>query len=269
MALTDSPDAEALAARLAEIAIMAGAVVMDAFEKRAPARLKADASPVTEADERAEALILAALADWMPSIPVVSEEAVASAGPPSVGADYFLVDPLDGTREFIAGRDEFTVNIALVRDGLPVCGAIFAPALGRLWRAGNRAWETHVQRGELRRNAAWREICARDFRAGGVALVSRSHPDARSAAFLDGIGVSDRQPIGSSLKFGLIASGEADVCPRFGPTMAWDVAAGHAILHAAGGVVLHADGRPMRYDTADFRNQGYIAWGRASPSVSL
>lgn len=270
MAQPDPTDVDALALRFAQIAVAAGVRVLEVYARPARARLKADQSPVTEADEAAEALILAALPQAAPGVPVVSEEAVCRAGAPEVGGEFILVDPLDGTREFIAGNHEFTVNIALVRNGVPVAGALYAPALERLWFAGTRAFEIAVAPGAaLPPRASWRALRTRQPPVARLALISRSHLDARTLAFLDNLGVDDRRPVGSSLKLGLIASGEADLAPRFGPTMAWDIAAGDAILRAAGGAILRDDGGLMRYgEGQNFCNTGFVAWGR-NPTGNL
>ena len=259
------PEADALAERFAAIALAAAGPVMEVYARGAHPRVKSDRSPVTDADERAEAVILEALARELAGVPVVSEEAVAREGAPTVGEDFVLVDPLDGTREFLARNGEFTVNIALVRAGAPVCGVIFAPAMRRLWLAGARAFAVDCAAGGmLPARAVWRGIVTRAPDLSPVALVSRSHPDERTRAFLDDLGVGERRAHGSSLKFGLIAEGEADVYPRFGPTMAWDIAAGDAIVRAAGGIVLDEAGKPMRYGPGNgFRNGGFVAWGRA------
>jgi 3'(2'),5'-bisphosphate nucleotidase len=252
------------AVRFAEIAIAAGRVIIDVRREGFATCWKADASPVTRADQAAEALILEHLEGACPDIPVVAEELVASGRVPQTGRRFILVDPLDGTREFIAGRDEFTVNLALIEDEAPVCGAVYAPALGRLWFAGREAFamdagsDTHVD------VAAARRIQVRAApRSGCEALVSRSHLDPQTEAYLDRLHVAARRPLGSSLKFCLIAEGEADLYPRCGPTSEWDIAAGHAILAAAGGAVVLPEGRPLRYGNrkGGFRLHGFVACG--------
>lgn len=260
-------DRDALARVFASIALRAAVPVMRVYARGCDARIKPDASPVTEADEAAERVILDALVREAAGVPVVSEEAMSRGECPEFGAQCILVDPLDGTREFLGRNGEFTINIALVRDGAPVCGAIYAPARDTLWFAGSTAFVVAVRPGdELPDMAAWRGIHSRKPpAAGAVALVSRSHLDPRSERFLDARGIVERSPVGSSLKFCLLAQGDADVYPRFGPTMEWDVAAGDAILRAAGGMVLGEDGHPMIYGSRarDFRNGGFVAWGRA------
>jgi 3'(2'), 5'-bisphosphate nucleotidase len=260
-----SDDRDALAAALGAVALAAGAAVMDIYDRGPQARLKADRSPVTDADEAAERVILARLAYVMPDACVISEEAVSRGERPAPGAVVALVDPLDGTREFLARNGEFAVNIGVVRDGAPICGAIYAPAQGRLWFGGASAFVVDAPPGAaLPERSKWRPARTRDVPAGGaVALVSRTHPDAAAIAMLDRLGVAERRPMGSSIKFCAVADGSADVYPRFGPTMLWDVAAGDAVLRAAGGAVLGTDGRPMRYNCAgDLKNGGFVAWGR-------
>ena len=265
-------DADALAALFAGIALKAAVPIMEAYSRTVAARFKADLSPVTEADERAEEVILAALAREAPGIPVVSEEAVSRGERPNVGAEYILVDPLDGTREFIARNGEFAVNIALVRDGAPICGAMYAPVAQRLWFAGGNAFGVDAKPGENMPDAAhWRALRTRQpLKSGLVALISRSHLDARSEALLDQLAVIERRSMGSSIKFGVIAQGDADLYPRFAPTMAWDIAAGDAILRAAGGMVLGEDGAPMRYhaDATGYCNCGFVAWGTPSAAAA-
>ena len=220
----------------------------------------ADGSPVTEADEAAEAIILRRLADVMPDVQVVAEECAAKGVIPDVGRRFILVDPLDGTKEFLNRNGEFTVNIALIEDGKPVAGCVFAPAVNALYAGGDTAWR--VQDG------VQEAISTRAYPAEGLtALCSRSHPDAKSEAFLAGYSIADRREAGSSLKFCRVAEGVADVYPRFGPTMEWDVAAGHAVLSAAGGHVLMPDGEDFRYGKSDacFRNVAFVAWGQDAP----
>lgn len=255
--MTHDPAARlGLADRLAEIAEAAGTAIM-AVRDRAATGAKADGSPLTEADLRAHAAILAGLARAAPGIPVVSEEDAEHRAPPG-GGRFLLVDPLDGTREFVSGSGEFTVNIALIEDGVAVAGVVHAPALGR-------AWCGVLGAGARRREGAtspWRPIAARRPPAGGlVAVASRSHRDAATDGFLAGQRVAGLRSVGSSLKFCLLAEGEADVYPRFGPTMEWDTAAGQAVLEAAGGRVLTPEGAPFRYGKPGWRNGPFIGWG--------
>jgi 3'(2'),5'-bisphosphate nucleotidase len=250
-----------LADRFAVIAEDAGARIMAVYGA-ASAQAKADGSPLTEADLAAHDAILAGLAAACPDLPVVSEEDAARAEVPPAGP-FVLVDPLDGTREFISGNGEFTVNIALIDAGVPVAGVVFAPALGRMWTgalgAGAQA------RGPGADPA--RPIVVRAPDATGlVAVASRSHRDAATEGFLAGLPIAGLRSVGSSLKFCLVAEGEADVYPRFGPTMEWDTAAGQAVLEAAGGRVEDPAGAPLRYGKAGaaWRNGAFIAWGGAT-----
>ena len=207
------------AVRFAEIAVAAGRVIMDVRREGFATCWKADASPVTKADQAAEALVVERLEEACPGIPVVAEELVASGRVPQTRRRFILVDPLDGTREFIAGRDEFTVNVALIEDEAPVCGAVYAPALGRLWFAGREAYTLDAGPEAQVDLAAARRIQVRAVPGSGPeALVSRSHLDPETEAYLNSLHVAGRRPLGSSLKFCLIAEGEADLYPRCGPT---------------------------------------------------
>jgi 3'(2'), 5'-bisphosphate nucleotidase len=228
-------------------------------------RRKDDQSPVTAADEASEAVILRHLAGLLPGVPVVSEEAVAAqAHVAPLPARFWLVDPLDGTREFIDGRPEYTVNIALVVDGAPVAGLIAAPAQNLIWRGIVAEGASRVQLDPQGRTVEARPIHTRRAPPDGlVAAVSRSHLDPASAQLLDGLPVVERRSSGSALKFCLIAEGQADVYPRLAPTCEWDIAAGHAIVVAAGGIVTQPEGRPLRYGQTDdrFRVPAFLAWG--------
>lgn len=255
---------------MAALAWQAAAIVMEVYARPfPPARTKADASPVTEADERAEALIVPALQALLPGVPVVAEEAVAAGLAPDMGATpparFWLVDPLDGTREFLARNGEFTVNIALVEAGRPVLGVVLAPAIspgGVLYAgaAGHGAWRAEGL-------GAWQPIAARTPPTQGLTLVSsRSHgDDAALQALLPNLLGSQRiaahRTAGSSLKLCLLACGEADLYPRLGRTMEWDIAAGHAVLAAAGGQVLTLEGKQLLYGKAGFENPHFVAWG--------
>lgn len=248
------PDIEAVAA----IARRAGAVIMAVYATDFDVRSKGDASPVTAADERAEALIVPALRALTPDVPVVAEEMVARGEASASGRRFWLVDPLDGTREFVARNGEFTVNIALVESGTPVLGVVHAPALGRLWAgaAGQGAW---VEDAQGRRALQVREVPAE----GLTVVASRSHGDAALlAGYLRGLHVARIVSAGSSLKLCLLAAGEADLYPRFGRTMEWDIAAGHAVLAAAGGRVEgHPPGTPFVYGKPGYENPHFIARG--------
>ena len=246
----------ATGARLAGIAAAAGQAVMGHYGRGEGAEFKPDHSPVTAADREAEALILAALEREFPGVPVVAEEAQAAGADVKVGLRFFLVDPLDGTREFLKGNGEFTVNIALVENGVPVAGAVFAPARGRMFFADETG--AFEQSGGAARRIQTRRVPA----SGPVALCSRSHDDAQTQAYLKKLGVQEITTLGSSLKFCLLAAGEADLYARAGRTMEWDIAAGHAILSAAGGVLTDWDGGAFLYGKPGFANGGFIARGR-------
>jgi len=235
----------------------ASVLVMAVYAADFAVRGKADRTPVTEADERAEALIVPVLQALDTGLAVVAEEAVAAHGAPAVGRRFWLVDPLDGTREFVSRNGEFTVNVALVHDGVPVLGVVAAPALGLMWSgvAGHGAW---VQQGSQRRPIACRPVPPE----GSTVLASRSHGDAAALdAFLAGRRVASVRNAGSSLKLCLLAAGEADLYPRLGRTMEWDIAAGHAVLAAAGGRVLDLAGAPLRYGKPGFENPHFAADG--------
>lgn len=224
-------------------------------------RIKADNSPVTAADEAAEAVIRDGLARLEPALPIISEEQADREQPRIEGASFFLVDPLDGTREFIAGRDEYTINIGLVCDRSPILGVIAAPALGLIWR------------GVVDRGAERLEFSARKLSTPTAIrtrarpkdelriMVSRSHLDDRTQAYLDGLPHAQLVASGSSVKFCRLAEGAADVYPRLGPTRDWDVAAGDAILSAAGGSVVAPGGGALAYGTAQLRIPAFIACG--------
>lgn len=250
-------DRPALLDRLLPIVRDAGELIMTIYRSDFSVRGKADQSPVTEADERAEALILPALAALLPGTPIVAEEAVAAGKVPSVGERFWLVDPLDGTKEFISRNGEFTVNIALIENGRPTLGVVLAPALDRLF-AGAVGHGAFIEDANGRRPIAVRAVPE----AGLTVVASRSHGDAAALdAFLAGRQVAELRGAGSSLKICLIAAGEADLYPRLGRTMEWDIAAGHAVLAAAGGQLTRIDGTPLRYGKPDFANPHFVAAG--------
>jgi 3'(2'),5'-bisphosphate nucleotidase len=256
---------EALSEAMTALAIKAGAAAMKIYAKDMVAQSKADASPVTEADRLGEEIILAGLAAFAPDIPVLAEESAASGDiPETLGDRFFLVDPLDGTKEFISKTGEFTVNIALIEHGRPVFGVVYAPAINKLY-AGERsgAWKAAVDaRGVM---GPRQPIRARTAPAGGlIAVASRSHRSAETDEFLDTLSVSGFTAAGSSLKFCLVAEGAADIYPRLGRTMEWDTGAGQAVLEAAGGrVVTHPEGNRLSYGKRPrgFDNPHFIAWG--------
>ena len=235
----------------------AGRVIMDFYQTDPSAETKADGSPVTKADQAAEAILLPKIAALAPLIQIISEENAASHKFVA-SQEFFLVDPLDGTKEFIKARGDgaFTVNIGLIRNGEPVMGIVFAPALDRLFfgSLGNGAFEIS--------GGICRQIHVRMPPADGlVAVASASHRDAQTNQWLEKRGITNSIAIGSSLKFCLIAAGEADLYPRYGPTMEWDTAAGDAVLRAAGGRVMAEDGKPFPYGKAGYRNEPFFAAG--------
>ena len=246
--------------RLCEIARAAGAAILERYEGPIAVTRKSDSSPLTEADRAAHAVIVEGLGQAFPGIPVLSEEGRGIPYPERRAWERFwLVDPLDGTKEFIRRNGEFTVNIALVEGGDPVAGVIYVPARRVLY-------------GGIRGKGAWREEApgealpirsrAPDPEAGLTVVVSRSHPSPETEAYLEGLRVARRIPAGSSLKFCAVAEGRADLYPRLGPTMEWDTAAGQAVLEAAGGRVEDLEGRPLRYNKPDLRNPHFVARGR-------
>ena len=248
---------------LVPLARAAGAAILDVYSTDFGVRRKDDASPVTAADERAEAVILERLAKLTPNIPIVSEEAASRGSIPATGQSFWLVDPLDGTKEFVNRNGEFTVNIALIEGGTPVLGVVLAPALDCLYGgaagAGAFVWDSLG-----RRSIA----CARGREGGLTVVSSRSHGDAAALErFLAGRPVGSSVSVGSSLKFCLVARGEADLYPRFGRTMEWDTAAGHAVLLAAGGRVTDVAGERLTYGKPGYENPAFIAaapWCRAT-----
>jgi len=246
-----------LLAPVEALARQAGAVILRVYGGDFAVQHKADKSPVTAADELAEAVIVPGLRALAPAWPVVAEEAVSRGECPGAGALFWLVDPLDGTREFVARNGEFTVNIALVADGEPVLGVVYLPVQDRLYAglAGQGAW--------LEDATGRRPIRCRVLPGEGLTVASsRAHgDDAALDAFLQGRQVAARLAAGSSLKFGLLAEGRADAYPRFGRTMEWDTAAGHAVLAAAGGSVCDLQGRPLRYGKPGFENPHFVARG--------
>jgi len=254
---------------LAGIAWRAGEIVLAHYEagpSNLGARKKADQSPVTAADEEAEAFILAELAKLAPGVAVIAEEEVSAGRIQKIGARFFLVDPLDGTKEFISRNGEFTVNIAEVLNGNPVRGVVYAPAKERIFigEIPGGAFEMATRPNALPDFSQAKRISARAAPKDGlVAVASRSHRDHLTDEYLMAYPVKEFITAGSSLKFCLVAAGEADIYPRHGRTMEWDVAAGHAVLAAAGGSVLTIDGRPFTYGKAEekFANPFFVARG--------
>jgi 3'(2'), 5'-bisphosphate nucleotidase len=259
-----------LAIRFGHIVSEAGKIIM-AVQAAADvgARRKPDGSPVCHADVEAEQLILTRLAAILPGVAVIAEESFAPDRDEPVPERFLLVDPLDGTREFLAGHSDFTVNIALIEAGDPIVGAICAPALNQVYVGGATAFRADpAPDGALPAADAMQVISTSAVAGAGLrALASRSHMNPQTEHWLAQRPVSQLERAGSSLKFCLIARGDADVYPRIAPTMEWDTAAGHAILNAAGGSVLGLDGSPLRYGKRDagFKNEGFVAWGRQPP----
>lgn len=237
------------------IARDAGALIMEIYQSDFEVRGKEDASPVTQADEQAEQLILPRLRALQPQTPIVSEEAAAKGDIPQTNQRFWLVDPLDGTKEFIQRNGEFTVNIALIEDGHPILGVVYAPALDRMYAGmqGAGAW--------MEFNGQRQPITCRDIPTDGLDVVaSRSHGDTQALdQFLQGRLVRSLKSAGSSLKICLVAAGEADIYPRLGRTMEWDIAAGHAVLAAAGGQIRTLDGDVLRYGKPDLSNPHFYA----------
>ncbi|SDC23706.1 3'(2'),5'-bisphosphate nucleotidase CysQ [Ruegeria marina] len=253
---------ETLIAALTPVVRDAGARIMEIYAQPPQADQKGDGSPVTAADVAAEAVILTALARIAPDIPIVSEENADSHGL-DAPERFFLVDPLDGTKEFLKrdGKGSFTVNIALIEGGVPVMGIVYAPALNQLFCGAVGVGATE-DRGTGARPITTRTASG----AGRIAVASASHRDAETDAWLAAEGITNTVSIGSSLKFCFVAAGEADVYPRFGTTMEWDTAAGDAVLRAAGGSVQNPDGTPFVYAKPRYRNGAFVARGGPMPA---
>lgn len=240
----------------------AAVVVMRFYATEAAVSEKADASPVTAADEAAEAILVRGLRELTPEIPLVAEEAMARGDTtvdPATAEVFWLVDPLDGTKEFIKKNGKFTLNVSLVEAGRPILGVVAAPAIGAWW------WGARSHGAVVRVDGETRTIEARCVPASGpVAMVSRSHGSPEEEAFLAAEGAGERKAAGSSLKFCRVAEGLADLYPRFGRTMEWDTCAAQAVLEAAGGRVTTRDGARLVYGKPGFANDdGFIARGRA------
>lgn len=258
---------DAILAVLERLALEAGRVIGALFRAGCAVERKADASPVTEADHAAERIILAGLREAFPDIACVAEEEIAAGGMPiSLPPVFFLVDPLDGTREFIGGKTDFTVNIALVRQEQPELGVVFAPLRGCLYAGRPGRAERAEVDGATAAVVSRRQIAARQATLPMTVVASRSHGNAETETFIRALAAAEIVSIGSSLKFCLIAEGEADIYPRFSRTMEWDTAAGDAVLRAAGGSTRTLDGAPLAYGkcrAADpFANPSFVARGR-------
>jgi len=256
--------AAALIQPLTDLVVQAGLAILAVSRRAMKVEDKSDGSPVTEADLAADRIIGDGLARLIPDVPALSEERVEQSKPPYRGS-FFLIDPLDGTKEFVAGRAEFTVNLALVTNGTPLLGVIGAPALGWLWRGLVGHGAERVKLTGAGTGAA-EPIRTRPAPASGepwIAAVSRSHGDARTEAFIAGRPGALREKLGSAVKFGRVAEGAIDIYPRLAPTSEWDVAAGHAVVTAAGGRVTDAHGAPLRYGEGrdGYIVPAFIAWG--------
>lgn len=264
----DADGAAALLEPLTLLAAQAGAAILAVDRRSMTVDGKADGSPVTEADLAADRVIGDGLARLFPGIPTLSEERLHLAQPPYAGS-LFLIDPLDGTKEFVAGRQEFTVNIALIVDGAPLLGIVGAPALGLIWRGVVGRGAERVSIGTGLSLGPITPIRTRRTPKPGhswTAAVSRSHGDSRSEAFIDARPGAVREQFGSAIKFCRVAEGAADIYPRLSPTCEWDVAAGHAVVVAAGGRVTDGDGRPIHFggNRDDFIVPEFVAWGDAA-----
>jgi 3'(2'), 5'-bisphosphate nucleotidase len=251
------PADQALLEKIAIACREAGEAIMAVRGRGFAIERKGDLSPVTEADHAAEAILLRALADAAPDIPVIAEEEVAAGRIPAHGDTYFLVDPLDGTKEFVRGGDDFTVNVGLIVAGAPVLGVVLEPVDGRMHAgiAGQGAWTEDVigNRGM---------IATRPRADALVAVASRSHFNQATSDYLDALCPGcGHVGTGSSLKFCILAEGRADIYPRLSPTSEWDTAAGHAVLLAAGGRCDGPDGAPLRYGKTGFLNRAFVATG--------
>ncbi|MCC8968441.1 3'(2'),5'-bisphosphate nucleotidase CysQ [Bradyrhizobium sp. Pear76] len=269
-AALDCDKAATLLESLTELVIRAGEAILAVNRSAMNVTGKSDGSPVTEADLAADHIIVEGLTRLAPHVSLLSEERVHLATPPYKDS-FFLIDPLDGTKEFVAGRDEFTVNVALVTHGVPLLGIVGAPALGLIWRGivGKGA-----ERLTLKDNAVSQAVPIKTRPcpprgAPWTVAVSRSHGDARTEAFIDERGGAVRAVLGSAVKFGRVAEGEVDIYPRLSPTSEWDVAAGHAVVVAAGGKVTDSKGSQLHFGLGreDFLVPEFIAWG--DPAAAL
>ena len=249
---------EAMIDPIIEVSRQAGRVIMKYFEEGTSTNIKADGSPVTAADHEAENIIIPILKDLTPTIPIIAEESVEAGNFPKMhGNTFWLVDPLDGTKEFIHRRTDFTVNIGLIRGGLPVLGVVLAPYDGIIW-AGCETKGAFIENTKGTRET----ISTRESNVEKLTVVaSRSHRSQELENYIATLNVGESISRGSSLKFCLLASGQADIYPRLGPTMEWDTAAGHAVLLAAGGRLTNFDGTTFKYGKPKFKNGWFIAYG--------
>ena len=271
-------DAERHLDGLTEIVARAAAATLATPFSSIATRIKTDLTPVTAADELSESIILEGLARLLPGVPVIAEESVGRTRPSSLDPTFVVVDPLDGTREFLAGRDEFTVNVAIVTNGVPIAGIIAAPARGLLWRGivggnvGGLAERLHLRLGAGQAKAYGRSpIHTRPAPGRLTVATSRSHLDEATEDFLARLPLAKRYLCGSSVKFCYLAQGEADVYPRLSPTREWDVAAGHAILVAAGGAVIDPQRGQLQFGrmAEKFLVPGFIAIGDPAIANSI
>jgi 3'(2'), 5'-bisphosphate nucleotidase len=257
-------------------AVEAGGIILDLRHGGVAAEYKKDGSPVTRADQAAEEYLLSVLRRYCPGVPIIAEEEMAAGRSEEFGREFFLVDPLDGTKEYIGDGDDFTVNIGLIRDNHPVLGIVYAPARETIYWGdveAKAAFSAQVSPAEIASGAqivSWAQpISCRSCAKAPLAVASKSHATPETEQYLTLVGAGDRVSIGSSLKFVLIASGQADVYPRAGPTMEWDTAAGDAVLRAAGGLTYGLDGQPFSYGKANLFNPGFLASGdREMPPLS-
>ncbi|KWV54615.1 3'(2'),5'-bisphosphate nucleotidase CysQ [Bradyrhizobium macuxiense] len=260
----DCDKAATLLESLTELVIRAGDAILAVDRPAMKVTGKDDGSPVTEADLAADRIIVEGLARLAPRISLLSEERVHLAKPPYKDS-FFLIDPLDGTKEFVAGRNEFTVNVALVTHGAPLLGIVGAPALGLIWRGivGKGAERLTLRDSKVSQAVPIKTRPCPPRGAPWTAAVSRSHGDARTEAFIDARGGAERAVLGSAVKFGRVAEGAVDIYPRLSPTSEWDVAAGAAVVVAAGGTVTDSHGSPLHFGLGrdDFLVPEFIAWG--------
>jgi 3'(2'), 5'-bisphosphate nucleotidase len=255
-----SPDYERLVDDLADAAREAGEAILTVVKRGFDVEAKRDSSPVTEADRAAELIILAVLGRAAPGVPIIAEEEVAAGRIPAHDDLYFLVDPLDGTKEFIRGGDDYTVNIGLIEHGAPRLGVVFAPATGRL-HGGCVAAGAWLDEGHGRA-----PIRTRERGSEVTAVASKSHLNQATIDYLEAaVGACGYISVGSSLKFCIVAEGQADIYPRAAPTSEWDTAAGHAVLLAAGGLVDGPDGSALGYGKTAFLNRAFVATGGWKP----
>ena len=269
-----APESDAKMLALFErLAIAAGKKIMAIYHGGFEVAEKADMSPVTYADQASEEIILDGLRAAFPDIPCVAEEeAAAGVLPSNVDASFFLIDPLDGTKEFVNRRTDFTVNIALVRNGVPEIGVVYAPGSGRFF-SGRPGRAEAVELADGENITARRRISVRAGTSPLTIVASRSHRTPETDSFIRKFDAAEIVSVGSSLKFCLLASGEADIYPRFGRTMEWDTAAGDAVLRAAGGSTSTVDGKPLRYgkrnqpDDTDFANPFFVAVGGVAAPI--